>query len=115
MTVCWKAWKNDKTVFPPFPQTLEIASQRFPHSHRRDDYGMNISQTFNVPGVGQNKMPKWAKPACQTQGAVEYPTSLNISRRVAPGVLMGLASYSSVRLVVFDASSTRRLLKTIDA
>ena len=28
---------------------------------------------------------------------------------------MGLASYSSVRLVVFDASSTRRLLKTIDA
>jgi hypothetical protein len=28
---------------------------------------MNISQTFNVPGVGQNKMPKWAKPACQTQ------------------------------------------------
>jgi hypothetical protein len=29
------------------------------------DDGMNISQTFNVPGVGQNKMPKWAKPACQ--------------------------------------------------
>ena len=28
---------------------------------------MNISQTFNVPGVGQNKLPKWAKPACQTQ------------------------------------------------
>jgi hypothetical protein len=28
---------------------------------------MNISQTFNVPGVGQNKPPKWAKPACQTQ------------------------------------------------
>ena len=22
---------------------------------------------FNVPGVGQNKLPKWAKPACQTQ------------------------------------------------
>jgi hypothetical protein len=20
----WKAWKNGKTVFPPFPQTLEI-------------------------------------------------------------------------------------------
>jgi hypothetical protein len=39
--------------------------QRFPHSHRRYDDGMNISQTFNVPGVGQNKMPKWAKPACQ--------------------------------------------------
>ena len=57
MTVCWKAWKNDKTVFPPFPQTLEIASQRFPHSHRRDDYGMNISQTFNVPG--------WAKTKCR--------------------------------------------------
>ena len=46
MTVCWKAWKNDKTVFPPFPQTLEIASQRFPHSHRRDDYGMNISERY---------------------------------------------------------------------
>ena len=28
---------------------------------------MNVSQTFNVLGVGQNKMPKWAKPACQTQ------------------------------------------------
>ena len=27
----WKAWKNDKTVFPHFPQTLEIAP-RFPHS-----------------------------------------------------------------------------------
>ena len=67
ITVCWKAWKNDKTVFPPFPQTLEIASPRLPHFHSRDDYGMNISQTFNVPGVGQNKMPKWAKPACQTQ------------------------------------------------
>jgi hypothetical protein len=26
-----KAWENDKTVFPPFPQTLEIAP-RFPHS-----------------------------------------------------------------------------------
>jgi hypothetical protein len=25
MTVCWKAWKNDETVFPRFPQTLEIA------------------------------------------------------------------------------------------
>jgi hypothetical protein len=21
----WKAWENDKTVFPPFPHTLEIA------------------------------------------------------------------------------------------
>ena len=21
----WKAWENDKTVFPPFPQPLEIA------------------------------------------------------------------------------------------
>jgi hypothetical protein len=29
----WKAWENNKTVFPPFPQTLEIASQ-FPHSLR---------------------------------------------------------------------------------
>ena len=29
----WKAWENDKTVFPPFPQTLEIAP-RFPHSLR---------------------------------------------------------------------------------
>jgi hypothetical protein len=66
----WKAWENDEPVFPPFPQTLEIAYQRFPHSHRYDDYGMNISQTFNVPGVGQNKMPKWAKPACQTQLAL---------------------------------------------
>jgi hypothetical protein len=61
-----KAWKNDETVFPPFPQTLEIASQRFPHSQRPDDHGMKISQTFNVQGVGQNKLPKWAKPACQT-------------------------------------------------
>jgi len=26
-----KVWENDKTVFPPFPQTLEIAP-RFPHS-----------------------------------------------------------------------------------
>jgi hypothetical protein len=24
MTVCRKGWKNDETVFPPFPQTLEI-------------------------------------------------------------------------------------------
>jgi hypothetical protein len=22
----WKAWENDKTFFPPFPQTLEIAT-----------------------------------------------------------------------------------------
>ena len=22
----WKAWENNKTVFPPFPQTLEIAA-----------------------------------------------------------------------------------------
>ena len=22
----WKAWENDKTVFPPFPQPLEIAA-----------------------------------------------------------------------------------------
>ena len=22
----WKAWKNDETVFPPFPQPLEIAA-----------------------------------------------------------------------------------------
>jgi hypothetical protein len=29
--------------------------------------GINDSQNFNVPEVGQNKMPKWAKPACQTQ------------------------------------------------
>ena len=21
----WKGWENDETVFPPFPQTLEIA------------------------------------------------------------------------------------------
>jgi hypothetical protein len=21
----WEGWENDKTVFPPFPQTLEIA------------------------------------------------------------------------------------------
>jgi hypothetical protein len=29
----WKAWENDKTVFPPSPHTLEIAP-RFPHSLR---------------------------------------------------------------------------------
>jgi hypothetical protein len=29
----WKTWENDKTVFPPFPQILEIAP-RFPHSLR---------------------------------------------------------------------------------
>ena len=22
----WKAWENDETVFPPFPQPLEIAA-----------------------------------------------------------------------------------------
>jgi hypothetical protein len=65
LTVWWKAWENDKTVFPPFPQTLEIAWQRFPHSHRRDDDGMNISLNFNSPGggpkqnaeVGQTSLP----------------------------------------------------------
>jgi type IV secretory pathway TrbD component len=33
---------------------------------------MNISQTFNVPGVGQNKLPKWAKPACQKHKPLTY-------------------------------------------
>jgi hypothetical protein len=41
-----------------------IASRRFPHSHRLDDYGVNHSETFNVPGwakknaeVGQTSLP----------------------------------------------------------
>ena len=25
----WKAWKNDETVFPPFPLTLEIDQTDF--------------------------------------------------------------------------------------
>ena len=25
----WKAWKNDETVFPPFPPTLEIDQTDF--------------------------------------------------------------------------------------
>ena len=26
MTELWKAWENDEAVFPPFPQSLEIAA-----------------------------------------------------------------------------------------
>jgi hypothetical protein len=35
----------------------------FPPSRR---LRMNISQPSTSPGVGQNKLPKWAKPTCQT-------------------------------------------------
>jgi hypothetical protein len=40
----WKAWKNDKTVFPPFPQPLEIAVRDFHITHGHDDGKRNISQ-----------------------------------------------------------------------
>jgi hypothetical protein len=46
---------------------------------------MNISQTFNVPGVGQNKLPKWAKPACQTQNlAQDASPGLDLEGRPSP-------------------------------
>jgi len=44
MTGLWKAWENDKTVFPPFPQPLEIADRDFHITHGHDDGKRNISQ-----------------------------------------------------------------------
>ena len=66
MTVYGKYGKTIKLFSHPSHRPWKSQKQRFPHSHRHDYHGRNISQTFNVPGVGQNKMPKWAKPACQT-------------------------------------------------
>ena len=57
-----RPWKSLHSDFRPW-KSLHSDSHI---PHRPDDHGMNISQTFNVPGVGQNKLPKWAKPACQT-------------------------------------------------
>jgi hypothetical protein len=36
----WKAWENDETVFPPFPQPLEIAAAipTFRHDYDGHDY-----------------------------------------------------------------------------
>jgi hypothetical protein len=44
----WKAWENDKTVFPPFPQPLEIAAAipTLPPSRlRRASIALNVRQT----------------------------------------------------------------------
>jgi hypothetical protein len=44
----WKPWKNQKTVFPPFPQRLENPSQkalRVFHSFHRH-YGWDLSGHF---------------------------------------------------------------------
>ncbi len=68
----WKAWENDRTVFPPFPQTL---GNRCGDSHittTTTTTGMNNSQTrqtktgemvHNITTqVGQIKWSKWATP-----------------------------------------------------
>ncbi len=47
MTVLWKAWENDKTVFPPFPQPLEIAA-RDSHITTATTTRMNISQNHKA-------------------------------------------------------------------
>jgi hypothetical protein len=68
----WKAWKNDETVFPPFPQPLEIAAA-IPHiTTATTTTGMislktrqNITREMmhNITTqVGQIKWSKWATP-----------------------------------------------------
>jgi hypothetical protein len=39
----WKAWENDKTVFPPFPQSLEI-DEADSHITTATTTSMSISQ-----------------------------------------------------------------------
>ena len=69
----WKAWENDKAVFPPFPQTLEIdkADSHIPTATATTI--MNFSQNPSKPKpgemmhnittqVGQIKWSKWATP-----------------------------------------------------
>jgi hypothetical protein len=82
MTVYGKHGKTIKLFSHPSHRPWKSQEQRFPHSHRHDDYGMNISQTFNVAGVGQNKMPKWAKPACQTQWVALLRTEVCCGRNL---------------------------------
>ena len=68
----WKAWENNKTVFPPFPQPLEIAAAiptLPPPRLRRASISLKTRKT--KPGemmhntttqVGQIKWSKWATP-----------------------------------------------------
>lgn len=39
----WKAWENDKTVFPPFPQPLEIDEADSHITTATTTAGMNMS------------------------------------------------------------------------
>jgi hypothetical protein len=43
----WKAWENDETVFPPFPQPLEIAAAipTLPPPRLRESISLKTRQT----------------------------------------------------------------------
>ncbi|MGB7986325.1 MAG: hypothetical protein WCF54_14255, partial [Terracidiphilus sp.] len=68
----WKAWENDKAVFPPFPQPLEIAAaiptlppprldeHEFLSKPVKTKTRRNDAQ-YHYP-VGQIKWSKWATP-----------------------------------------------------
>jgi hypothetical protein len=69
----WKAWENDKTVFPLFPQPLEIDEADSHITTATTTTSMNLSQNPSKPKpgemmhnittqVGQIKWSKWATP-----------------------------------------------------
>jgi hypothetical protein len=76
--------------FPPFPTVLgnPATAAGFPHSHSFDDHLLLFSEAGNAtalthshPGVGQNKLPKWADSRLFRTFGADHRNSNNLDKK----------------------------------